>query len=144
MKHAHLRRLFNGLLEDLHNSSSLSDLRNRNRDRLAAWQKDVLKGERSVFLGIKAYQAIQQMKKRSVAEVDVLKVLQDDAPVRRYEELVGELFTLDDIGNSLVSQNLASDVREELYQDRFISVIPVSDFKAAAERIQRALEGING
>jgi hypothetical protein len=143
-KHAHLRKLFNGVLKDLQKSSCLTDFRSRKQARVAEWQKDVLNNEKSIFLGIKAYQAIRQMGKRAAAEVDILGILQQDAAVQRYEELVGKLFTLDDIGNSLVSQNLASCVSEELYQDRFISVIPVPDYKATANRIQRALEEING
>jgi hypothetical protein len=140
MRHMELRRLFRQMSECIRRSDSLSDYLDSIDDSLTQWQKDVLISEKSVFIGLKSYEAMRKIGRNAIGVSEILQQLLRHPFVGQYLNIIGERLTIDEIENDLLRQSLAC-LAGRIVQDNEALFEPVlhADFKARGYKLIEAV-----
>jgi hypothetical protein len=107
---------------------------------ISEWQKDVLKREKTVFFGLKSYEAMRKVGRNIVGTSEILLNLNKDSRLNRYVQILGgDLTTY--IKESLLSEKLAYLVTTP-DEDCFCKV-NCTDYKARGLRLIKEVEDLN-
>lgn len=143
MKHLELRALFNKIPQLLASSSSLVDFQSTLKEELKTWQREVLRQEKSAFIGVKSYEAMQKIPRAVVAVSEILESLLKHPFVGQYLKIVGEKLSGDEIERVLVEESLGCRAGKTIQTDEpFFECVPCADFKGRGLRLIRAVERI--
>lgn len=140
VRHLDLRHLFNDMLKILRESTSFEKFRTDMNKSISEWQKDVLKREKTVFFGLKSYEAMRKVGRNIVGTSEILLNLNKDSRLNRYVQILGgDLTTY--IKESLLSEKLAYLVTTP-DEDCFCKV-NCTDYKARGLRLIKEVEDLN-
>lgn len=106
LRHLELRGLFNSICAGIVASSSLADFRRSVNDIMAQWQKDVLRLEKTVFVGVKSYEAMRRIGRQHIGATEILQKLQKHPIVNQYFKLIDDKVGTDAIADALVTHSL--------------------------------------
>jgi hypothetical protein len=106
IRHLDLRDLYHGLQERCKRSSTIEDFLKRLGDSTSGWQQEVLKLEKTVFLGVKSYEAMRKIGRKSVGVSEIFQKLQWHPTVKHYIRIMGGRLTSHEIEESLLSESL--------------------------------------
>jgi hypothetical protein len=126
----------------LNGSTSLEDFRRTLEDGVRNWQKEVLRLEKSAFIGVKSYEAMRKIPRAAVAESEILQSLLKQPFVGQYLNIIGEKLSVGEIEKVLVGQNLGCLIEKTLKGEPLFERVPCMDFKGRALRLVRAVESI--
>ena len=140
IKHIELRKLFHQLSDCIRSSTSLPDYQDSVRDSLTRWQKDVLSSEKSVFIGLKSYEAMCKIGRNAIGVSEILQRLQKHPLVGQYLNIIGKKLTVNEIENDLVTQSLAySAGRTIQHHETLFEPVPYADYKGRGHRLIEAM-----
>jgi len=136
MRHLELRGLLNQILGCIRSSPSVEDFSESVNDTITAWQKNVLKSERSAFFGVKSYEVMRKIGRNAIGVTEILQRLQKYPIVGRYFNIIGEKPTLEEIEKDLMEQSLACPAGRTIQQDEpLFEPVPSVDFKGRNMRL---------
>jgi len=141
IRHLDLHQLFTDLVKVLRESVSFDKIGNELNKTISKWQSDVLKREKNVFFGLKAYEAMKKVPNNTVGTSDILLNLKKDRKFKNYLHILGETDVTSYIKDGLLSEKLALLVPTP-YEDLFCKVNAI-DFKARGLRLIKAVEEIH-
>ncbi len=148
LKHIEFRRLLYQLSDCIKKSTSLKDYRDCNANLIADWQQFILRAEMSAFLGVKSYEAIRQIGRKSVSSGEIFETLLTNQQVKEYFEIIRDTLQIRYIEDSLVIQSLGIVIgkltvgKEE--DESLFEPVPIKDFNTRGKRLINAVEKING
>lgn len=142
VRHLDMQLLFDRLIRKLRASSSFNGFRSELNKTISEWGKDVLKSEKTVFFGLKSYEAMKNTGRKVVGTSDILLILERDNKVKQYIKMLDEGDLTSFIRDGLISEKLACLIPAP-GEDLFCRV-NYKDFNARGGRVIRAVEGING
>ena len=141
VRHLDLRHLFNDMVRTLRDSTSFDRFRGDLNKSISGWQKDVLKRERTVFFGLRAYEAIKKAGRNIVGTSDILLKLHRDSKFNHYIKILGGGDLTTYIREGLLTERLAHLISTPS-EDVFCR-IHSADFRARGLRLIRAVEDVN-
>jgi hypothetical protein len=109
---------------------------------MAQWQKDVLRLEKTVFVGVKSYEAMQKIGRQHIGATEILQKLQKHPVVNRYFKLIGDKVGADAIADALVTHSFAARLGTTYEDEQLFQPVPSVDFKHRGLRLIRAVEEI--
>ena len=139
-RHLDLRKLFHKIQRSVKTSSSLRDYRKSVSELVTEWQKDVFRQEKSVFVGVKSYEAMKKINRTHVGASEILQRLQKHPFIRQYLKIIGGKLTSDIIEDSLIQQSLASRLSLTYDGEPIFGPIPYEDFKGRGLRLIEEVE----
>ena len=142
MRHLDLRKLFHKIQRCIRESSSLGDYRKSVDNMLTEWQKDVFRQEKSVFVGVKSYEAMKKINRTHVGASEILQRLERHSIIKQYMKIIGDKLSFDIIEGSLIQQSLASRLSLTYEGEPIFEPIPYEDFKGRGLRLIEELENI--
>lgn len=143
MRHLDLRKLFHEIQRCARESSSLNDY-HKSVDRLVTeWQKDVFQAGKNVFVGVKSYEAMRKIERKSISESEILCKLQKHPIVIQYLKTARDKLTGGIIENSLVQGGFAVEVGRIISSDETLfEPVPYEDFKGRELRLIKEVGNI--
>lgn len=135
MRHLELRRLFHEIPNCIKNSSSIKDSSESVDESISKWRANVLKLEKSAFIGVKAYEAMRKIGRAYIGVSEILQKLQKHWVVNQYFNIIGDKISSDIIEDSLVQQSLASRLISTYDGEELFEPIPHADFKGRGLRL---------
>jgi hypothetical protein len=136
IRHIELRRLFHQLSDCIRNSASLADYLQSSDDLIKKWQKNVLSSEKSVFIGLKSYEAMRRIGRNAIGVSEILQQLQKHPYVAQYLNIIGTKLTIIEIENDLVQQSLACSAGRTIQDNETLfEAVPSTDFKGRGHRL---------
>lgn len=142
MRHLELRRLFHQISDCIRDSSSVNDFYESVDSSITRWQKDVLKLEKSAFIGVKSYEAMRKIGRTHIGMSEILQKLQRHPVVNQYFNIIREKIRGDTIENSLVQQSFASRLAPTYEGEELFEPVPRVDFKGRSVRLINTVMGI--
>lgn len=144
MRHLELRKLFNQICSCVDISSSIRKFHEYSNDAISRWQTDVLRLEKTAFIGVKSYEAMRKIGGKHIGTSEILSKLQTHPYVTQYLKIIGERIQPNHIEESLVQQSLASQVGKTLQGEELFCPVPSVDFTGRQEKLIKAVEGVRG
>lgn len=141
LRHLDLRYLLRGIVKKLRESGSLTSFRKDVRRYINDWEVELLKQERTVYFGLKSYEAMKKVGSNIVGVSDIMLKLQRDPRFERCIRKLGGSDLTQDIREGLLKERLARIV-EAPNEDLFCRV-EGADFKARGLRLIRAVESLD-
>jgi len=142
IRHLDLRQLFTDLVKILRDSASFEQFRDNLNKTINKWQGDVLNREKTVFFGLKAYEAMKKVGRNIVGTSDILLNLDKDRQFNYYLKIIGGGDVTRYIRDGLLSEKLAFLITTP-DEDLFCKVNAI-DFKERGLRLIKAVEELNG
>lgn len=139
-----MRCLFNELIEELRESTSLNSFRSDLRKSIDRWGKKMLKTAKTVFFGLRAYEAMKKVERRTgrstIGTSEIVSEFHKDRKLKDCIKILG-------------GEDLVSFIKEGLLSERLAYLIPTSyeslfcivnriDFTAIGLRLIRAVRKI--
>ena len=144
MRHLELRRLFHQICNCITNTSTPNEFSDSVSARITAWQKDVLKLEKSSFIGVRSYEVMRRIGGNVVSASEIIQQLQKHPFVGQYLNIVGEKITVDQIEKDLMQQDLAHIAGRTIQDDLpLFEPVHTADFRARGLRLIKAVEKAN-
>lgn len=140
VRHLDLRQLFRRMTNVLKDSISFKKFKIELNKCITDWHNNILKRERTVFFGLRAYEAIKRIGKKTVGVSDILANLNKDKSFNYYMNKLGG-DEISHIREGLLYQGLACWI-ETPYEDFFCRVDKI-DFTARTKRLITAVEKID-
>jgi len=144
VRHLELRGLFHSICDCIAASSSLAEFRTSVNDTIVQWQKNILRLEKDVFIGIKSYEIMRrigrQHSRQYIGTTEILNRLQKHWVVNQYFKLIGNRIGTDAIEGALVSHSFAAKVGATYDDEQLFQPVPSIDFKQRGLRLIRAVE----
>ena len=140
-RHLDLHRLFDDLAEKLREATSFDKFRRDLNKSISEWQKKVSNREKTVFFGLKSYEAMKRVGEKIVGMSGILGHLQGDRKVERYMRMLGGGDLKAYIKDGLVNERLADSTKAH-GEDMFCRISHV-DFEARGLRLIKAVKEIN-
>jgi hypothetical protein len=107
------------------------------------WQISVLNSEKSVFIGLKSYEAMRRIGRNAVGVSEILQRLQKHPNVAQYLNIIGTKLTVAEIENDLLKQSLARSAGKTITDNETLfEAVPCSDFKGRGLRFIEAVARI--
>ncbi len=138
VRHLDLRQLFNDLVKKLRESSSFDRFRDELSRSISEWEKDALNREKTVFFGLKSYEAMKMAGRNIVGTSEILSNIRKDRNFKHYIKILGGEDLTSYIKDGLLSERLACLITTP-YEDLFCRVNS-GDFKARGQRLIGAVE----
>ena len=118
IRHLDLRRLFNELVEELKLSISLKSFKTDLRKSIYQWRKNLLKISKTVFFGLRAYEAMIKVKRSTgrsiIGTSEIITKFHRDRKLKDCMKLLG-------------GEDLTSFIKEGLLSERLAYLIPTPD-----------------
>ena len=143
IRHLDLRHLCHSLQECCKDSSTIRDFLRNSDDSISKWQEEVLKLEKKVFFGVKSYEAMRKIGRKSVGMSEILQKLQRHPTVKHYVRIMGGRLTSHEIEESLLSESLGYQAGRTYDGELLFCPVPLIEFQSRAERLVRTVEEIN-
>jgi len=144
LRHLELRRLFNSITECINGSTSLSDFRELTDRAITKWQKDVLLLEKSVFVGLKSYEAMYKIlhgiPRNHIGITEILDKLQKHPIVGQYFKIIGDKVSTTIISDGLIYHSFAAELGSTYEGELLFQPVTVADFKHRSKRITDSIE----
>lgn len=145
MRHLELRKLLHLISNCITNTSSPNEFSGSVSACITGWQKDVLRLEKSTFIGVRSYEVMRRIGGNVVSASEIIQQLQKHPFVGQYLNIVGEKITIDEIENDLMQQSLAYIAGRTIQDDvPLFEPVHSADFRARGLRVIKAVERING
>lgn len=141
LRHLDLVHLARCAVKKFAESASLASFRKDLSKSIENWELDLLKQEKTVYFGLKAYETMKKIGRRVVGASDILLKLERDRNFERYLRKLGGGDLSVHIKKGLISERLARLV-ETPHEDVFCVVNGI-DFKARGLRLIESVESIN-
>lgn len=141
LRHLDLLHLARSVVKMFEESGSLTSFRKDLNKCIEDWELDLLKQEKTVYFGLKAYETMKKIGRNVVGASDILLKLERDRNFERYLKKLGGGDLTAYIKKGLISERLALLV-ETPFEDVFC-VVNGSDFKARGLRLIESVESIN-
>lgn len=140
LRHLELRGLFHSLCDGIVASPSLPHFRSSVNGSIAQWQKDVLRLEKTVFIGIKSYEAMRRIGRQHIGATEILQKLQKHPVVNQYFKLIDDKVGADVIVDALVSHSFAAKLGATYEDEQLFQPVPIADFRQRSLRLIHAVE----
>lgn len=143
IRHLDLRDLCHALQECCKHSSTIEDFLRRSDDSISRWQEEVLELEKTVFLGVKSYEAMRKIGRKSVGVSEIFQKLRWHPTVKHYIRIMGGRLTSHEIEESLLSESLGYQAGRTYDGELLFCPVPLIEFQSRAGRLVRTVEKIN-
>jgi len=144
IRHLDLRRFLNRIREYIRESSSFQEFQENCKEGIIIWKKEVLKQEKSTFIGIKSYETMQKINRAAVGSSEIFENLLKDSFVEEYLNNLGEKVDVHEIESTLRGNSLGYVAGKTIQTDELLfECVPCADFKGRAIRFIKAVENIN-
>jgi len=141
LRHLDLRCLFRMIISKLRESGSHANFRKDVRRYIDDWEIELLRQERTVFFGLKSYEAMKKAGRNIVGASEIMLKLHRDAHFERCIRKLG-------------GGNLAQYIREGLLKERLARIVEApnedlfcrvdgDDFKARGLRMIKAVKNLD-
>ena len=142
MRHLDLRQLFLCLVDVIRDSSTFEKMRDEITRRISEWREGVFKREKTAFFGLRSYEAMKRVGRRTVGTSEILLNLHEDRKLKEYMSILGggEMATY--IREGLLSERLAYCIRTP--DEDMFCMVNKTDFKSRGMRLINAVEKIDG
>lgn len=137
-RHLELRKLFHQISDSIRESPSERDFFRSVDSHITKWQKDVLQLEKSVFIGLKSYEAMRTIGRTHIGMSEILQRLERHPTVRQYCSIIGDRIGPDMVGQSLINQSFACRLTPT-YDEELFAPVPHVDFNGRYQKIIDAL-----
>ncbi len=141
LRHLDLLHLVRSMVKKFKESGSLASFRKDLNRCIADWELDLLRQEKTVYFGLKAYEAMKKIGRNVVGISDIMLKLERDSAFERYLSILGGGILADYIKEGLIRERLARIV-ETPVEDIFC-VVNGTDFRARGLRLIESVESIN-
>lgn len=138
-KHLDIRLLWNSLQDCCAKSEHKDDFLNHAVANVTAWQNELLKKEKTTFLGIKSYHAMRRIG-NVAATSEILQQLYGDSIVERYYRTLDATLNPSDIEASLEQEKLGYCAGRILTGEPLYAPVPILDVKGRARLFIKELE----
>lgn len=137
VRHLDICDLFHKISATLRNSHNLAGFESQAGTVIATWQSDTIKQERTVFFGLRCYEAMKDTGRTVVGTSDIIVRLERDERFNRYLSLAGgELPKV--IRESLITERLARLIPTP--DEDFFCRVKSGDFKARCVRLVQEVQ----
>jgi len=140
LRHLEIRGLLHSICDCIVGSSSLADFRRSVNDAITQWQKDILRLEKDVFIGVKSYEVMRKIGRQHIGATEILDRLQKHPVVNQYFKLIGDKVGTDMIADALVSHSFAAKLTATYDDEQVFQPVPSVDFRQRSLRLIRAVE----
>jgi hypothetical protein len=140
LRHVELRCLLNSICGAIVASPSLADFRRSVTDTMAEWQRDVLRLEKTVFVGVKSYEAMRRIGRQHIGATEILQRLQKHPVVNQYFKLIGDKVGADGITEALITHSFAARLGATYAGEQLFQPVSPVDFKQRSLRLIHAVE----
>lgn len=140
-RHLDLRYLMKKIVSILKDSASLAAFRKDRNRWIAEWKIELLKQEKTVYFGLKSYEAMKRVGRNTVGVSDIMLELQKDRKINTYLQKLGGGDLSIYIRDGLLNERLARLV--ETPDEDLFRRVDGSDFKARGLRLIDAVERID-
>ena len=141
LRHLDLRYLVNNIVKKFRESTSLKSFKKDLNRCVADWEVELLKQEKTVYFGLKSYEAMKKAGSNIVGVSDIMLRLERDRKFERYLKKLGGGDLVAYIREGLLRERLARIV--ETPTEDFFCRVDAIDFKARGSRLIRAVEEID-
>jgi hypothetical protein len=142
--HFVFRNLLDEIGEDLRNSSDVCEYLKKVRNRLLGYRREILDGERSLFLGLCLYRIFIKYQWTIASVSEILNKLRRDLWAKSFRKLSHKSFDKVEIEKCLVSLGLACKTKSRLgREDSLFEPVSALELKSKAKRILKILEEVN-
>jgi len=141
IRHLDLRQLFTDIVSVLRESTSFDRFKDHLNKSISEWREDVFKKERTIFFGLKSYEAMKKIGRSIVGTSEILSNLYKDSKFNHYIKILGIGDLTPYVREGLLSERLARLVNTP--EEDFFCRVNNSDFKARGLRLIKAVERIN-
>lgn len=142
VQHAELRMLLNRLRRSALNSRNLAAYNTYTTSIVTEWQSRVLRAEKPLVIGVRAYQAIAVIGGNHASASAILAHLQADPNVSRYFDLLDEKLTIQEIDACLEGTGFAYQCGRTLDDESLYSPISRADCTRRLNKIIEKVEAI--
>jgi hypothetical protein len=142
IRHLDLRVLLNKFVKNLCESTSFDKLKGEFNKSISEWGKHVFKNEKTVFFGLKAYEAMKKTDRIIVGISDILLNLHKDSKFKHYLKIFGGGDLTSYVKDGLLSEKLACLI--ETPDEDYFCMVNSADFKERGRRLIKEVEKING
>lgn len=140
-RHLDLRQLFYDLMNVLRDSTTFEKMKEDINRKIFEWKKDLFKREKTVFFGLRSYEAMKKAERKIVGTSDILLHLRKDSKFKQYMDILGGGDMSKYIYEGLLSEKLAYCVKtpdEDLFR-----MTSKADFRLRGMRLMKAVEKID-
>lgn len=144
MTHLQFRMLLHDLVTCCRYSDSLDEFRAAARVSVDKWKVNVLRDEKSAFLGMKAYEALKQTSGGFLGISEIFGKLYRHPMVAHYMRALGVKLSSQDIEGSLIRERLGGTLTSVPYgNEPLFCPVPLPDYVNRAKRIIQEVEEID-
>lgn len=144
MRHIEFRKFLNQVSECLKTPTSLKDFNGSVDKLLTNWQKEVLKLEKTAFIGIKSYETMHKIDRSYIGISEIERKLQPQRKVNKYLKIIDDTLSTNLIEKSLIQQSLGYQLARNFDNENIFSPVPFEDFKARKIKLIDKVKRING
>ena len=112
-------------------------------DYILNWQKDVLRKEMNIFIGLASYKIMKKIGRNVISESEIMGELLKNPFVRQYLNIIETKPTPEKIESGLLHCNLACCTRARVNNERMFEMIDCAEFKQRIERFLVKVDEIN-
>lgn len=141
LRHLDLRHLVNNMVKKFRESTSLGSFRKDLNRCVADWEVELLKQEKTIYFGLKSYEAMKKVGSKIVGVSEIMLKLERDRKFQRYLRKLGGGDLSAYIREGLIRERLARIV--ETPGEDFFWRVDSADFSARGSRLIRAVEQID-
>jgi len=141
LRHLDLRHLFKKMVTKLCESTSLAYFKKDISKCIAEWEEDLIRQEKTVYFGLKSYEAMKKVGRDIVGASEIMSNLDKDKRFERYIKKLGEGDLSKLIKEALLNEKLARIVLSP--REDFFCKVEESDFRARGLRLIGAVERID-
>lgn len=142
-KQLELLILFNEVTDCINDSQSIGDFYELMDKSINEWQMGVLKREKSVYIGVKSYEAMLKIGNNFIGLSEIFQKLQKHPYVLQYLKIIKERLTINAIKENLIQQSLAYYLGKTIRNNEPIfEPVPYEDFESRSLRLINLVKGI--
>lgn len=143
IRHLEIRKLLHQINDCIKSTSSMDEFRKSMEENMSSWQTEVLKLEKSSFVGVKSYEAMRKIGRTYIGASEIVRRLQKHPVVNHYFKLMGDRIGNKIIRDSLIQESLASILSRTLADDEeLFEPVPQIDFRGRCQRFIDAVVSI--
>lgn len=142
IRHLDLRYLFMNIIKIFQESTAFENFKADANKAISESQKDVITREKTVFFGLRSYEAMKKVGRNTVGTSEILLNLHKDAKFKRYTKILGNIDLTSHIKEGLIFERLAYLIPSP--DENFFHKVNSPDFKARGLRLIKTVEEING
>ena len=139
-RHLDLKQLLRSMVETFKTSASLATFKKGIKRCMTNWETDLLRQERTAYFGLKSYEAMRAVGRRTVGTADIMRNLKRDKDFERYYKVLGGGDLTQYIRDGLVSERLAKVIATP--DEDLFCCVECCDFKSRGLRLIKAVDAL--